>query len=202
MTGTMATERAAIVRHGASLFDRRLTAGRTGNISVRVGDRILITPTGTSLGSLIPDELALLDLNGEHLDGSKPSKEWPIHVETYRARPDSHAVVHLHSSHAAAVSCLAGLDVADCLPPLTAYHVMRVGRVPLVPYMPPGDPALGEEVGRAMSAAHSVLLANHGSVLAGKTLAEAVDAAEELEETARILLLVGDRPVSMVNYNP
>ena len=197
---TMAAERTAIVRHGASLFDRRLTAGRTGNISVRVGDRILITPTGTSLGGLIPGDLALLDLNGVHLDGSKPSKEWPIHVETYRARPDSRAVVHLHSSHAAAVSCLAGLDVADCLPPLTAYHVMRVGRVPLIPYIPPGDPALGQKVGHAMRAAHSVLLANHGSVLAGKTLADAVDAAEELEETARILLLVGDRPVSLVDY--
>ncbi|AXK78240.1 MULTISPECIES: class II aldolase/adducin family protein [Mycobacteriaceae] len=196
----MTAERTEIVRQGASLFDRRLTAGRTGNISVRVGPRILITPTGTSLGNLISDELAVLDLNGKHLAGSRPSKEWPIHVETYRARPDSGAVVHLHSSHAAAVSCLAGLDVADCLPPLTAYHVMRVGRVPLIPYLPPGDPTLGDEVGRAMSSAHSVLLANHGSVLAGRTLADAVDAAEELEETARIMLLLGDRPVSLVAH--
>ncbi|BBY27455.1 class II aldolase/adducin family protein [Mycolicibacterium sediminis] len=198
----MTAERTEIVRQGASLFDRRLTAGRTGNISVRVGPRILITPTGTSLGNLVSDELAILDLNGQHLAGSRPSKEWPIHVETYRARPDSGAVVHLHSSHAAAVSCLAGLNVADCFPPLTAYHVMRVGRVPLVRYLPPGDPALGDEVGRAMSSAHSVLLANHGSVLAGRTLADAVDAAEELEETARILLLLGDRPVSLVDQSP
>ncbi|MDX1888016.1 aldolase [Mycolicibacterium sp. 050158] len=198
----MTAERTEIVRQGASLFDRRLTAGRTGNISVRVGPRILITPTGTSLGNLVSDELAVLDLNGQHLAGSRPSKEWPIHVETYRARPDSGAVVHLHSSHAAAVSCLAGLNTADCLPPLTAYHVMRVGRVPLVRYLPPGDPALGDEVGRAMSSAHSVLLANHGSVLAGRTLADAVDAAEELEETARILLLLGDRPVSLVDRSP
>lgn len=202
MTGAMTAERTEIVRQGASLFDRRLTAGRTGNISVRVGPRILITPTGTSLGNLVSDELAVLDLNGKHLAGSRPSKEWPIHVETYRARPDSGAVVHLHSSHAAAVSCLAGLNVADCLPPLTAYHVMRVGRVPLVRYLPPGDPALGDEVGRAMSSAHSVLLANHGSVLAGRTLADAVDAAEELEETARIMLLLGDRPVSLVALRP
>lgn len=177
---------------GASLFERRLTHGRTGNLSGRTGDGFLITPTGGSLRSI--GELSLVSLAGEHLDGPKPSKEAFLHAALYRARPDAGAVVHLHSTHAVAVSCHDGLDPDDVLPPLTAYYVMRVGRLPLLPYHAPGDPALGPIAERAARTAHALLLANHGPIVAGADLAAAADAVEELEETARLWLLLRDRP--------
>ncbi|MBB6550548.1 3-oxo-tetronate 4-phosphate decarboxylase [Nonomuraea rubra] len=181
-----------IAELSASLFRRRLTHGRTGNVSARTGDGFLITPTGGSLGAV--GELALVALTGEHLDGPRPSKEAFLHAALYRARPDAGAVVHLHSTHAVAVSCHDGLDPDDVLPPLTAYYVMRVGRLPLLPYHAPGDPALGPIAERAARTAHALLLANHGPIVAGADLAAAADAIEELEETARLWLLLRDRP--------
>ncbi|GAA4667763.1 class II aldolase/adducin family protein [Amycolatopsis dongchuanensis] len=151
-----------VVDLGASLFTRRLTHGRTGNISVRDGDDILITPTGSSLGALTPDALSVIDRDGEHRAGPRPSKEAFLHLAMYRARPAANAVVHLHSTHAVAVSCLAGLDETNVLPPLTAYYAMRVGALPLLPYHAPGDPALGPLAERAAAASHALLLANHG----------------------------------------
>ncbi|MEV0831090.1 3-oxo-tetronate 4-phosphate decarboxylase [Nonomuraea rubra] len=181
-----------IAELSASMFRRRLTHGRTGNVSARTGDGFLITPTGGSLGAV--GELALVGLTGEHLDGPRPSKEAFLHAALYRARPDAGAVVHLHSTHAVAVSCHDGLDPDDVLPPLTAYYVMRVGRLPLLPYHAPGDPALGPIAERAARTAHALLLANHGPIVAGADLAAAADAVEELEETARLWLLLRDRP--------
>ncbi|MDH2416096.1 3-oxo-tetronate 4-phosphate decarboxylase [Nocardioides sp. CER19] len=187
-----ATVRDDIVRLGASLFERTLTFGRTGNLSVRVSDRIIVTPTGVSLGALDADKLSVIDLEGQHLDGAKPSKEAFLHAAVYRARPGAGAVVHLHSTHAVAVSCLAGLDDDDVMPPLTAYYVMRVGKLPLLPYHAPGDESL-ESLAEATAADHRCfLLANHGSVVAGADLAAAADAAEELEETARLFLMLRD----------
>lgn len=181
-----------IVELGASLFARRLTFGRTGNLSVRVGEQILLTPTGASLGAL--DALAVIDTSGQHLDGPKPSKEAFLHAAVYRARPDAGAVVHLHSTYSVAVSCLADVDPADALPPLTAYYVMRVGRLPLLPYHAPGDPSLEPLAEATARDHHAFLLANHGPVVAGAALAAAADAVEELEETARLhLLLQGHR---------
>ncbi|GAA4907862.1 ribulose-5-phosphate 4-epimerase/fuculose-1-phosphate aldolase [Nonomuraea thailandensis] len=177
---------------GASLFARRLTHGRTGNLSARTGGGFLITPGGGSLGAV--GDLSLVSLAGEHLDGPRPSKEAFLHAALYRARPDAGAVVHLHSTHAVAVSCHAGLDPDDALPPLTAYYVMRVGRLPLLPYHAPGDPALGPIAERAARTAHALLLANHGPIVAGAGLAAAADAIEELEETARLWLLLRERP--------
>ncbi|MFD4669940.1 3-oxo-tetronate 4-phosphate decarboxylase [Lentzea sp. NPDC058450] len=181
---------AQLVALGASLFERRLTHGRTGNLSVRVGDRILVTPTGVSLGALDEHALSVIDTGGRHVSGPPPTKEAFLHAAVYRARPEAHAVVHLHSTHAVAVSCLAGLDPADVLPPLTAYYAMRVGKLPLLPFHAPGDTALGPVVERAARDHHAFLLANHGSVVAGPDLLTAADAAEELEETARIYLLL------------
>jgi ribulose-5-phosphate 4-epimerase/fuculose-1-phosphate aldolase len=175
---------------GASLFNRTLTFGRTGNLSVRVDDQILVTPTGVSLGTLDPGRLAVIDLEGRHVDGARPSKEAFLHAAVYRSRPTAGAVVHLHSTHAVAVSCLRDIDPADVLPPLTAYYVMRVGRLPLLPYHAPGDTSL-EQLAEATAATHRCfLLANHGSVVAGPDLASAADAAEELEETARLFLML------------
>lgn len=183
--------REAICAAGASLFNRGLTHGSTGNISVALPDGgWLMTPTGSSLGTLDPARLSHLDRDGQLVGGDKPTKEAFLHTTMYRERPKAGAVVHLHSTHSVAVSCLDGIDPACCLPPITAYYAMRVGTLPLVPYFPPGDEALAEAVGRLAGRHHAVLLANHGPVVAGSSLSAAQDAIEELEETARLFLLL------------
>jgi 3-dehydro-4-phosphotetronate decarboxylase len=182
--------RTDIVTLGASLFSRGLTFGRTGNLSARVGEHLLVTPTGASLGALDADQLSVVSVDGTHIDGPRPSKEAFLHAAFLRARPDASAVVHLHSTHAVAVSCLADIDPIDVLPPLTAYYVMRVGRLPLLPYHAPGDRRL-EPLAEEMARDHrALLLANHGPIVAGVDLASAADAVEELEETARLFLLL------------
>jgi ribulose-5-phosphate 4-epimerase/fuculose-1-phosphate aldolase len=185
-----AQAREAICAIGASIFDRGLTAGSSGNISLRLGDGWLMTPTGSSLGRLDPARLSKLDMEGRLVSGDAPTKESFLHRVMYEERPETGAVVHLHSTHAVAVSCLAEIDPADVLPPITAYYVMRVGRLPLVPYFRPGDLALAEAVRGFAGRHHAVLLANHGPVVAGASLAAAADAIEELEETAKLYLLL------------
>ncbi|WP_221349839.1 3-oxo-tetronate 4-phosphate decarboxylase [Streptomyces beigongshangae] len=185
------TARALVVRTARSLFTRGLTHGSTGNLSVRLSDgSLLLTPTGSSLGTVEEGELSRTDLGGRHLDGPRPTKEAFLHAAFYRARPDAHAVVHLHSTHAAAVSCLDGLDPGNALPPLTAYYAMRVGTLPLLPYHAPGDSTLEPLAERTARDHHAVLLANHGPVIAGASLEQAADAIEELEETAKLHLLL------------
>ncbi|MDX2159333.1 MAG: 3-oxo-tetronate 4-phosphate decarboxylase [Hyphomicrobiaceae bacterium] len=184
-----------ICRVGQSLFERGLTHGSTGNISAALPDGgWLMTPTGSSLGTLDPARLSRLDASGRHIGGDKPTKEAFLHTCMYRERPKAGAVVHLHSTHSVAVSCLDGIDPACCLPPITAYFVMRVGTLPLVPYFPPGDEALAEAVAGLAGKHHAMLLANHGPVVAGTSLSAAQDAIEELEETAKLFLLLrGER---------
>ena len=185
-----ASLREAIAEYGRSIFERGLTGGSTGNISVRLGDGFLLTPTGSSLGTLDPARLSKLDAAGRHLAGDTPTKEANLHLAMYRKRPAAGAVVHLHSTHSVAVGCLAEVDPDDVLPPLTAYYVMRIGRLPLVPFFAPGDPALADAVAGYATRHHAVLLANHGPVVAGSGLSAALDAIEELEETARLYLLL------------
>ncbi len=193
---TEAKLREEICAAGASLFNRGLTHGSTGNISVRLEDGgWLMTPTGSSLGTLDPARLSKLDATGRLVSGDPPTKEAFLHTTMYDARPNAGAVVHLHSTYSVAVSCLEGIDPADCLPPITAYYVMRVGALPLVPYHPPGDKGLAEAVGKLADRHHAVLLANHGPVVAGTTLSAAMDAIEELEETARLYLLLRGQPI-------
>jgi 3-dehydro-4-phosphotetronate decarboxylase len=175
---------------GRSLFERGLTSGSSGNLSARLDDGFLVTPTGSSLGALDPARLSRLDPAGLPLSGDPPSKEVFLHRGMYEGRAAARAIVHLHSTHATAVSCLADLHPADCIPPLTPYFVMKIGRLPLVPYHRPGDPALGDVV-RGLAARHAaVLLANHGPVVSGSSLEAAVQAAEELEETAKLFLIL------------
>ena len=190
-----ATLRERICAVGRSLFERGLTAGSSGNLSARLDDGYLLTPTGSSLGALDPARLSKLDPEGRTIAGDPPSKEAFLHRALYVARPKAGAVVHLHSTHAAAVSCLDGLDPAECLPPLTPYFVMKIGRLPLVPYHRPGDPHLGEVVRGLAARSAAVLLANHGPVVSGASLDDAVNAAEELEETAKLFLLLRGQPV-------
>ena len=184
-----------IARIGRSIFERGLTMGSSGNISVRVEDGWLMTTTGATLGTLDPARIAKLDEAGKHISGDKPTKETFLHIGMYRRRKDARAVVHLHSTHSVAVSCLEGIDADNVIPPITAYYVMRVGMLPLVPYYRPGDPALGPAVEKLAGRHHAVLLANHGPVVAGTSLDNATFAMEELEETAKLYLLLHGRAI-------
>ncbi|WP_036714569.1 3-oxo-tetronate 4-phosphate decarboxylase [Paracoccus sp. J55] len=185
-----------IAKVGKSLFDRRLSPGSTGNISVRLSDgSMLMTPTNASLGALEPERLSHLDQHCNHLSGDKPTKEAFLHSCVYCRRSSAGAVVHLHSTHSVAVSILADVDPADVLPPLTAYYVMRVGRLPLIPYFAPGDRDLARAVEEAAADHHAMLLSNHGPVVAGSTLRDAQYAMEELEETARLHLLLDGKAI-------
>lgn len=182
--------RERICRLGRSIYERGLTGGSSGNLSARTADGgLLATPTGASLGDLDPARLALLDAGGRLLSGDPPTKEMPLHAAFYDTRAGVGAVVHLHSTHSVALSMLPGTDPENALPPLTAYSIMRLGRVKLLPYFRPGDPAMGDAVRGLAGRRSAVLLANHGPVVAGKDLEAAVHATEELEETARLALL-------------
>jgi ribulose-5-phosphate 4-epimerase/fuculose-1-phosphate aldolase len=180
--------RERIVEIGSSLYRRGLSPGSSGNISARVEDGWILTPTNSCLGELDPATLAKLDWNGKHLSGEKPSKEYFLHLAMYENRAESGAIVHLHSSYSAAVSCLDELNPTSCIPPITPYFVMRVGRLPLIPYFRPGDKALALEIAKHASQHPAVLLANHGPVVSGKELDSAMYAIEELEETAKLIL--------------
>ena len=183
--------RQLLVELAASLFTRGFSVGSAGNISTRLDDGYLITPTNSSLGRLDPARLSRLDSDFHHIGGDRPSKEVFMHRAFYHARPDTGAVVHLHSTMATAVACLPDVDVAGPIPPLTPYFVMRVGRrMPIVEYYRPGDPAMEPAIRAAASGSRAVLLANHGPVVSGGTLTDAVYAAEEVEEAAKLYLLL------------
>ena len=192
--------REAVCRQAASIFERGLTGGASGNISARTEDGgPLVTPTGVSLGRLDPARLSRFDAAGRHVDGDPPTKEMPLHSAFYETRTGSGAVVHLHSTHSVALSMLPETDPDCAIPPLTAYAVMRVGRVALLPFFVPGDPAMAGAVRGLAGRRSAVLLANRGPVVAARDLEAAVFAMEELEETAKLALLLrgtGARPLA------
>ena len=187
-----------MARLSRSLYDRGYSVGSAGNISARLDDGWLITPTNSCLGSLDPARISKLDASGDHVAGDKPSKEVFLHRAFYDTRPGTGAVVHLHSTYATALSCLADTDAEDCIPPLTPYVVMRVGRVKLVPYFRPGDARGGGLIEALGGKYAAVLLANHGPVVSGKDLTATVHAAEELEETAKLIVTLRGAPVRML----
>jgi 3-dehydro-4-phosphotetronate decarboxylase len=184
---------------GRSIFDRGLTAGSSGNLSVRLpeecGGGWLMTPTNASLGRLDPERLSKIAPDGRLLSGDKPTKEQPLHTAVYAVRGTASAIVHLHSHYSVAVSVLRDIDPQRVLPALTAYYVMRVGRLPLVPYFRPGDPEVADVIGELAGESAAVLLANHGPVVSGESLEAAVYATEELEETARLFFTLYGKPV-------
>jgi 3-dehydro-4-phosphotetronate decarboxylase len=183
--------REEICRLGRSLFERGLTPGSSGNISVRLDDGgWLVTPTNASLGSLDPERLSRLDPNGQLASGDPPTKEVPLHTALYQTRRTARAVVHLHSTHSVALSMLPEIDPRAALPPMTAYYLMKCGHTALVPYYRPGDPAVADAIKGLAGKYSSVLLANHGPVVSGESLEAAVFAIEELEETAKLYLLL------------
>lgn len=173
-----------------SMFDRGLTGGSTGNISARTEDGgLLVSPTGTSFGRLDPAKLSRFDQNGVHRGGDAPTKEMPLHAAFYDTRSNAGAVVHLHSCHSVALSMLPDTDPDNFLPPLTPYSIMKLGKVKLLPFFMPGDPAMGEAVRGLAGKRSAVMLANHGPVVAGKDIEAACNAIEELEDTARLALM-------------
>lgn len=183
--------RESICSMAKSMFDRGLTGGASGNISARLSDGgLLVSPTGSSFGALDPAELSHFDADMRLIGGKPPTKEMPLHSAFYETRgAKTGAVVHLHSCHSVALSVLPEVDPDNVLPPITAYSVMRLGKVKLLPYFMPGDPAMGDAVRGLLGKRSAVLLAHHGPVVAGKDLQAAVYAMEELEETARLTLL-------------
>jgi ribulose-5-phosphate 4-epimerase/fuculose-1-phosphate aldolase len=182
--------REALAMHGQSFYQRGYAHGSSGNLSARLPDGLLITPTNSCLGRLDPARISKVDLQGKPVAGDPPSKEAFLHLAMYQERPSAQSIVHLHCTHCVAVSCLA--EFSD-LPPVTAYYVMRIRRLARVPYYRPGDRALAEAVRAQAKKHHALLLANHGPVVAGKSLEDAVYNAEELEETAKLYLLLEGR---------
>lgn len=191
--------RQAICDWGRSLFERGLTSGSSGNISVRTATGYIITPTNSCLGRLDPMRLATLDAAGGYVGGDKPSKEVPLHLAFYEARAEAMAVVHLHSTYATALSCRSDIDAENCLPPLTPYVLMRAGKVPLLPYSDPGTADSRPGILRLAPQHASVLLANHGPVVSGTSLDGAVYAAEELEEAAKVVFILERLPVRLLD---
>ncbi len=191
MTESLLRER--MCRLGGSLFDRGFAVGGAGNLSAKLADgRFLVTPTGSCLGRLDPETLSCVDDQGTPVSGAKPSKEFIFHHALYRTRPETGAIVHLHSTYLTALSCRRSLDPANALRAFTPYYVMRVGALPVVPYYRPGDPRIARDLAElaGKTTGRAFLLASHGSVVLGRDLAEAVDNAEELEETAKLAFLL------------
>lgn len=191
--------RAALCFWGRSLFERNLTSGSSGNISVRCGAGFIITPTNSCLGTLDPARLSKLDSSGGSVSGDKPSKEVPLHLAYYEARPEAQAVVHLHSTYATALSCRSDIDPLDCIPAMTPYVLMRAGRVPLVPYTDPGTDHARPYILRFAPDHAALLLANHGPVVSGTSLEAAVFAAEELEEAAKVAFILEGKQVRLLD---
>lgn len=183
---------------GKSMFDRGLTVGSSGNLSVRTDDGWLMTPTNSCLGFLDPARLSKVDAQGNLISGDKQTKESFLHLSVYDKRPGARAIVHLHSTHSVAVSCLADVDPKQPIPPITAYYVMKIGNLVLLPYYAPGDMTLANAVREVASNHHAILLANHGPVVAGKDLESAVYATEELEETAKLFLMLRGNRLRML----
>lgn len=194
------TIREEICRLGQSLFHRGYTHGTSGNISVLLDDgSMIVTPTNASLGNLDPMELCIVDAAGCVSHGRAPTKELPLHSALYRTRGAARAIVHLHSTHSVAASMLPDLDPADVFPPLTPYYLMKVGRTVLLPYFRPGDPRIAQAIDALQGQYSSILLANHGPVVSGLSLGETAAAIEELEQTAKLYLLVGHRQPTILN---
>lgn len=186
-----------MVQHGLSLFQRGYTCGGGGNLSLKLPDgNILATPTGSSLGRLVASELSVLTLAGELLEGKKASKEIGFHLDIYRSNSSINAVVHLHSTYLTALSSLEHSDHSNVIQAFTPYYVMRIGKLPLLPYFRPGSHEIGPEIAKYTSEGYrAVLLANHGPVVSGTDFVNAVDNAEELEETAKLKFLLNDHSV-------
>lgn len=190
-----------LVRYARSLYERGYSSGGAGNISLKLPDgNVLATPTNSSFGDLNAEELSKVSMEGELLSGQKASKEVLMHLVMYRQRPQCGGIVHLHSPWLTALSCLPDLNHENALPPITPYYVMRVGKLPVVRYIRPGSPVIADEVEKLAANHNAILLANHGPIISGKDIREAVFNAEELEETAKLYFML--KPFGMNTLTP
>ncbi|AWK84052.1 aldolase [Photobacterium damselae] len=188
--------RQQIVELALSMFNRGYATGGSGNLSVKLPNGyFLATPTGSSFGRLVADELSVVDDKGNLISGKKASKEVTFHLELYRNNPNCNAVVHLHSTYLTALSCLNDLDPHNAIKPFTPYYVMRIGQMPVIPYLRPGHPQIAQELGKLAADYRAFLLANHGPVVTGIDLEDAINNAEELEETAKLMFLLKDHSI-------
>lgn len=186
--------REEICRVGQSLFTRGYTVGTAGNISARLDDGWLITPTDACLGTLDPAKVAKVGRDGSWVSGDKPSKTLTLHRAVYDNNPGVHGVVHTHSTHLVALTLAGVWRPDDVLPPLTPYYVMKVGHIPLIPYHRPGDPAVAARVATLANDVRGVLLARLGPVVWEDSVSRAAHALEELEETAKLWMMLKDQP--------
>ncbi len=192
--------RTQLTAFGASFYQRGYAQGGAGNLSVRLPEGgILATPTNSCLGRLDSETLAKTDMNGRLLGGLAPSKELALHLAVYRGKPECKAVVHLHSTYLTALSCTENLDPDNAIRPFTPYYVMKVGRLPLIPYCKPGSNELVQALTARLPESNAFLLANHGAVVAGASLAEAADTMEELEETAKLVFVLAGHKVNYLS---
>jgi 3-dehydro-4-phosphotetronate decarboxylase len=196
--------REEICRVGRSLFERGLVHATAGNISARLDDGFLITPTDACLGFLDPARLARLGVDGVQTGGDRASKTLALHRRIYDAAPDARCVIHSHSTHLVALSLQGVWSDDDIVPPITPYFVMKVGHVPLIPYHRPGDPAAAELVAERISRFASqgtpiraVMLDRLGANVWHDSPAAAMAVLEELEETARLWLMCSPRPAPL-----
>ena len=188
--------REQMVSLASSLFQRGYVSGGAGNMSAKLPDgNFLATPTGSSFGRLEVDRLSIVDIDGNLISGDRPSKEVVFHLELYKNKPECNAIVHLHSTYLTAISCLKGINPDNAIRACTPYYVMRIGSLPVIPYIKPGDLQIAVELGKRAKSNRAFLLANHGPIVTGTDLIDAVDNTEELEETARLALLVDGKPV-------
>ncbi|XAW87784.1 aldolase [Vibrio sp. CDRSL-10 TSBA] len=188
--------REQMVRLARSMFERGYATGGAGNLSLKLPDgNFLATPTGSSFGRLVAEELSVVDIEGNLISGKRASKEVAFHLAIYRNNPNCNAIVHLHSTYLTALSCLDNLDSDNAIRPFTPYYVMRIGQLPVIPYLRPGEPRIAEELAKRAADYRAFLLANHGPVVTGSDLEDAVDNAEELEETARLMFLLDKHPI-------
>jgi ribulose-5-phosphate 4-epimerase/fuculose-1-phosphate aldolase len=204
MSMTETLLRDEICRVGASLYQRGYVHATAGNISVRLPDGFLITPTDACLGRLEPDALARVDARGLQTGGERASKTLALHRRIYDAAPDAQCVIHTHSTHLVALTLHGAWNIDDILPPITPYFVMKVGHVPLLPYHRPGDPAVGEQVVQTIARfaargtpIRAVMLERLGPNVWHRSPAEAMAVLEELEETARLWLMTQPRPTPL-----
>jgi 3-dehydro-4-phosphotetronate decarboxylase len=190
--------RTELCDYGRAFYARGLAIGTSGNLSVRLEDGFLVTPTNSCLGRLEEARITKLDPHWRVLSGDPPTKELSMHRAFYESRPQTEAVVHLHSTHASALSFTRDLPQIDPIPVFSPYYVMRVGHLPVLPYYRPGSEAIGVAILALKGAYRAVLLANHGPVNSGVSLSDAVGSAEELEETARLFLMLGAERLNLL----
>jgi len=196
-SGEESKAREEICATGASLYQRGYTVGTAGNISARLDDGWLITPTDACLGRLDPAEIAKVDLAGNAVSGGRPSKTLALHRGIYARNAETRGVIHTHSTHLVALTLAGVWSEADVLPPITPYYVMKVGHIPLIRYRRPGDPQVAEQIAALADTVRGVLLERLGPVVWERSVAQASYALEEFEETARLWLMTNPRPAPL-----